>query len=85
MRAHCGHAVAVAEADPDALRVVVDDYEALDVLAFAAEAAAELAELHQQRGDARLAAAAMQRSASWRRGPAACARHRWRVAAGSSR
>ncbi|MET0908603.1 MAG: helix-turn-helix transcriptional regulator, partial [Ilumatobacteraceae bacterium] len=34
-----------------------------DVLAFAAEAAAELGELHQQRGDGRRAAAAMQRSA----------------------
>ena len=61
VRAHHGHAVAVAAGDPDALRTVIDDYEALDVLHFAAEAAAELAELHQQRGDSRLAAAAMQR------------------------
>ena len=61
VRAHHGHAVAVAAGDPDALRTVIDDYEALDVLHFAAEAAAELAELHQQRGDSRLAAAAMHR------------------------
>lgn len=62
VRVHCGHAVAVAEGDVDGLRVVVDDYEGLDVLAYAAEAAAELAELHQQRGDGRRATAAMQRS-----------------------
>ena len=41
---------------------MVDDYESLDVLHFAAEAAAELAELYQQRGSARLAAALMQRA-----------------------
>jgi DNA-binding CsgD family transcriptional regulator len=63
VRAHHSHAVAVAMRDPDALRVAIDNYEAIDVLHFAAEAAAELAELHQQRGDGRLAAAAMQRSA----------------------
>ena len=63
VQAHYGHAVAVAEGDADALQVVVDDYEALDVLAYAAEAAAELGELHQRRGDGRLATAAMQRSA----------------------
>ena len=62
VRAHCGHAEAVTAADVDALAVVVEDYERLDVLAFAAEAAAELAELHQQRGDGRRAAA-LQRSA----------------------
>ncbi|MET0579667.1 MAG: LuxR C-terminal-related transcriptional regulator [Ilumatobacteraceae bacterium] len=63
VRVHAGHAVAVAEADADALQVVVDDYERLDILAYAAEAAAELAELRQQRGDGRGATAAMQRSA----------------------
>jgi DNA-binding CsgD family transcriptional regulator len=62
VRAHHGHAVAVAARDPDALRSAIDCYEALDVLHFAAEAAAELSELHQQRGDSRLAAAAIQRS-----------------------
>ena len=34
VRAHHGHAVAVAAGDADALRAVVDDYEALDVLAL---------------------------------------------------
>jgi DNA-binding CsgD family transcriptional regulator len=63
VRAHFGHAVAIAEGDADALQVVVDDYEALDVLAYGAEAAAELGELLQRRGDGRLATAAMQRSA----------------------
>ncbi len=62
VRAHHDHAVAVAARDPDALRAVVDEYESLDVLHFAAEAAAELAELYQQRGSARLAAALMQRA-----------------------
>jgi DNA-binding CsgD family transcriptional regulator len=62
MIAHHRHALAVVAGDGDALRAVVDDYEALDVLHFAAEAAAELGELHHQHGDARLAAAAMQRS-----------------------
>jgi DNA-binding CsgD family transcriptional regulator len=62
VRAHFGHAVAVADGDPDALQVVVADYEALDVLAYAAEAAAELGELLQRRGEGRLATAAMQRS-----------------------
>ncbi len=53
----------IVAADPDALSAVVDEYEALDMLTLAAEAAAELAELHQQRGDGRRATAAMQRSA----------------------
>ena len=81
VRAHHRHAVAVAAGDADALRAVVDDYEALDVLHFAAEAAAELAELHQQHGDARLAAAAMQRSgelADPRRRPAHPTTGPWR-------
>ena len=38
-----------SERDAVALQVVVDDYEALDVLALAAEAAAELGELLQRR------------------------------------
>jgi DNA-binding CsgD family transcriptional regulator len=63
VQAHCGHAVAVAEGDADALQTVVDDYEALDVLSYAAEAAAEAGELLQRRGEGRLATAAMQRSA----------------------
>ena len=62
VQAHCAHAVAVAEGDTDALQAVVDDYEALDVLAYAAEGAAERGELLQRRGHGRLAAAAMQRS-----------------------
>jgi DNA-binding CsgD family transcriptional regulator len=63
VQVHCGHAVAVAESDVDGLQRVVDEYEALDTLANAAEAAAELAELHQQRGDTRRATAALHRSA----------------------
>ena len=63
VQAHWAHAVAVTEADPGRLHAAVDEYERLDVLAYAAEAAAELAEIHQQRGDARRATAAMQRSA----------------------
>ena len=57
----------------------------LDVLAYAAEAAAELAELHQQRGDAAGPRRRCSARPSWRRVPAASARRRWRVAAGSSR
>jgi ATP/maltotriose-dependent transcriptional regulator MalT len=60
--AHRDHAIAVTESDVDLLREVVDTYERLDVLAFAAEAAAELAELHQHRSDGRRATAATQRS-----------------------
>ena len=42
---------------------VVDRYEAMDVLCFGAEAAAELAEIWRSRGEARRATAAQQRSA----------------------
>jgi len=62
VRAHRDHAVAMAASDAAALAGVVDEYDRLDVLAFAAEAAAELAEIHRQRGDARRATSAMQRS-----------------------
>ena len=41
-------------------REVVDRYEAIDALGLAAEAAAELADLHRARAEARLATAAMQ-------------------------
>jgi len=62
VQAHRDHALAVAGRDPDALADVVDRYAAIDVLAYAAEAAAELAELHQQRGDGRQATVATHRS-----------------------
>ena len=42
---------------------MVDRYEAIDALGLAAEAAAELADLHRARGETRLATAAQQRSA----------------------
>ena len=63
VQAHAGHALAVVERDVGLLSDVVDRYEAIDVLGHAAEAAAELAELHRARGEARLATAAQQRSA----------------------
>ncbi len=53
----------LVERDADLLSDVVDRYEAIDVLGLAAEAAAELAELHRARGETRLATAAQQRSA----------------------
>jgi DNA-binding CsgD family transcriptional regulator len=62
VQTHCGHAVAIAESDAESLQRVVDEYEALDTLAHAAEAAAELAELYQHRGDSRRATAAVHRS-----------------------
>ena len=68
-------------ATPTRCATVVDGYEALDVLDLAAEAAAELAELHQQRGEARLATAAMQRCAELAdagRRPAHAAARPWR-------
>jgi DNA-binding CsgD family transcriptional regulator len=60
--AHRDHAVAVADDDAEALHAVVDRYEAIDVLAWAAEAATELAELLQQRGDGRRATLAAHRA-----------------------
>jgi DNA-binding CsgD family transcriptional regulator len=60
---HAVHARAVVERDPEALREVVDRYEACDALALAAEAAAELADVHRGADEARLATAARQRSA----------------------
>jgi ATP/maltotriose-dependent transcriptional regulator MalT len=57
------HARALVAADPAALADVVDRFEAIDALGLAAEAAAELADLHRTRGEARLATAAARRSA----------------------
>ena len=57
------HARALVDRDVDALRDVVARYEATDSLAMAAEAAAELADLHRARGETRLATAAGHRSA----------------------
>src|SRR5690606_31462336 len=63
VQAHARHAVAVADRDVDIFGDVVDRYEAMDALGLAAEAAAELAELHQASGDGRRASAARQRAA----------------------
>jgi DNA-binding CsgD family transcriptional regulator/tetratricopeptide (TPR) repeat protein len=60
---HAAHARALVDRDVDAQGAVVDRYEAIDSLGMAAEAAAELADLHRVRGEARLATAARRRSA----------------------
>jgi DNA-binding CsgD family transcriptional regulator len=60
---HAAHAAALAAGDPDRQRSVVDRYEEIDALGLAAEAAAELADLHRSRSEGRLATAARQRSA----------------------
>jgi DNA-binding CsgD family transcriptional regulator len=60
---NAAHAKALVERDVEAQREVVDRYEAIDALGLAAEAAAELADLHRVRAEARLATAALQRSA----------------------
>ncbi len=57
------HARGLAHQDVGILSTAVDGFEAIDALASASEAAAELAELHRGRAEARLAAAASQRSA----------------------
>ena len=54
---HAAHARALVDRDVDAQGAVVDRYEAIDSLGMAAEAAAELADLHRSAG-ARLATAA---------------------------
>ncbi len=60
---HAAHARAVVDRDAAVLADVVGRYEALDILGYAAEAAAELAELYRARAEGRLAAAAANRSA----------------------
>ena len=45
--AHAAHARALVDRDVEAQRDVVDRYEAIDALGLAAEAAAELADLHR--------------------------------------
>lgn len=64
VRAHATHARAVVERDVDLLRAAIDRYEEIDVVWLAAEAAAELADLHRARSEFRLASAAAQRSAA---------------------
>jgi DNA-binding CsgD family transcriptional regulator len=59
--AHATHARALLDRDVDKLREAIDRYEAIDALALAAEAAAELAELYRARTETRLATAAQQR------------------------
>jgi DNA-binding CsgD family transcriptional regulator len=56
------HARALVERDVDAQRDVVDRFEEMDALGLAAEAAAELADLHRRRAEARAATAALQRA-----------------------
>jgi DNA-binding CsgD family transcriptional regulator len=53
---------ALVDRDVGAQQDVVDRYEAIDSLELAAESAAELAEMHRARGEARAAAAASNRS-----------------------
>jgi DNA-binding CsgD family transcriptional regulator len=57
------HARALVRRDTAAQREVVDRFEAIDALCLAAEAAAELADLHRAAGEPRAATAALQRSA----------------------
>jgi DNA-binding CsgD family transcriptional regulator len=59
---HADHARALVAHDVVAQADVVDRYEAIDSLCLAAEAAAELADLHRARAESRLATAAQQRS-----------------------
>jgi DNA-binding CsgD family transcriptional regulator/tetratricopeptide (TPR) repeat protein len=59
---YAAHARAVVDHDVALLADVVDRFEALDVLQFAAEAASELADLRRGRDESRLAATAAQRS-----------------------
>ena len=63
VQAHARHALAASQRDTALMSDVVDRYEAMDMLGFAAEAAAELAELHRSGGESRRAAAVQQRSA----------------------
>jgi DNA-binding CsgD family transcriptional regulator len=60
--AHLDNARALLDRDPVVLGAVVDRYEHIDALALAAEAAAELADLHRAREENRLATAARQRA-----------------------
>ena len=60
---HAAHARALVDRDVVALRDVSEQYASLDALGLASEVAAELADLHRARGEARLATAALQRSA----------------------
>jgi DNA-binding CsgD family transcriptional regulator len=62
VQAHHSHAVAAVERDPMLLSDVIDQYERMDVLGYAAEVAAELADLYRRQSDARRATAARQRS-----------------------
>ena len=59
---HAAHATAAVRRDVAGYDAVIDDYEQLDALGIAAEAAAELADLHRAGGDTRQAVAAQQRS-----------------------
>jgi DNA-binding CsgD family transcriptional regulator len=64
VQAHAIHARAVVDRDVELLGAALDRYEEIDVLWLAAEVAAELADLHRARSEARLASSAAQRSAA---------------------
>jgi DNA-binding NarL/FixJ family response regulator len=59
---HASHARAIADGDAQQLAAVVDRYEAIDTLGYAAETAADLAALLRSTGQARRATAAQQRA-----------------------
>jgi DNA-binding CsgD family transcriptional regulator len=61
-RLHADHVRAVVDRDVVAQAAVVERYEAIDSLELAAEAAAELADMHRANGDGRQANAAQYRS-----------------------
>ena len=63
IQARARHARAVVDRDVRLLTEVVGRFEAIDALGLAAEAAADLADVHRGRAEARLATAAQQRSA----------------------
>jgi DNA-binding CsgD family transcriptional regulator len=64
IQVHVAHARALLDRDAPLLTDVSVRYEALDVLSLAAEAAAELADLHRGNAEGRLATAAAHRAAS---------------------
>ncbi len=63
VEAHARHAVAAANRDTELFGDVVERYESMDALGLAAEAAAELAELHRANAEGRRASAARQKAA----------------------
>jgi len=64
VQAFATHARGLLEADPKLIARSVDEFEAIDALAFAAEAAAELGDVLSRRRDQRGATAARRRAAA---------------------